>query len=88
VPTVDTRLSLSAPNEIKVSLVRADYLATSNVFRVVFEMFLTISSALLSVTLSSTVTRIYWVFLAVTTFSTFLFLGLSIWFNRRAKVGN
>ncbi|MDX6528434.1 MAG: hypothetical protein QOH41_724 [Blastocatellia bacterium] len=87
-PTVDTQLSLSAPSEIRVSLVRADYLATSNIFRVVFEMFLTISSAIFGVALSSAVTKIHWVFLAVTTFSTFLFLGLSIWFNRRAKVGN
>jgi hypothetical protein len=52
------------------------------------EIFLAISSALLSVNLSSSVTMLHWIFLGVTFFSSSLFLGLSIWFGHRAKIGS
>ena len=84
---IDTRVSLSAPTEINVTLVRADYLSTSNVFRVMFEIFLAISSALMSVNLSIVVTKLHWIFFGVTFLSSILFLGLSLWFAKRAKVG-
>ena len=86
--TVDTQLSLSAPVEINIPLVRADHLSTSNVFRILFEMFLAISSALISVILSSnTANKIHWAFFGVTSLSSFLFLALSVWFSKRARSG-
>jgi hypothetical protein len=87
VAIIDTRISLSAPTEINVTLVRADYSSTSNVFRIMFELFLAISSALMSVNLSIVVTKLHWIFFGVTFFSSILFLGLSLSFAKRAKVG-
>lgn len=84
---IDTRLSLSAPTEINVSLVRADYLATSGIFRSMFDIFLAISSALIGATLSSSVSTLHWIFLGVTSLSSIVFLGLSVWFGRRARIG-
>jgi len=87
VAIIDTRVSLSEPTEINVTLVRADYSSTSNVFRIMFEIFLAISSALMSVNLSAVVTKLHWIFFGVTFFSSILFLGLSLWFGKRARVG-
>ena len=84
---IDTKVSLSAPTEINVTLVRADYSSTSNVFRIMFELFIAISSALMSVNLSIAVTKLHWIFFAVTSFSSALFLGLSLWYSRKARVG-
>jgi hypothetical protein len=52
-----------------------------------FEIFLAISSALLSVNLSVAVTTLHWIFFGVTFFSSILFLGLSLRFGKRARVG-
>jgi hypothetical protein len=52
-----------------------------------FELFLAISSALMSVNLSIVVTKLHWIFFGVTFFSSILFLGLSLSFAKRAKVG-
>ena len=84
---IDTKVSLSAPTEINVTLVRADYSSTSNVFRIMFEIFLAISSALMSVNLSIAATALHWIFFGVTFFSSILFLGLSFWFGKRARLG-
>ena len=84
---IDTKVSLSAPTEINITLVRADYSSMSNVFRTMFELFITISSALLGVNLSIAATKLHWVFFAVTSFSSGLFLALSVGYGRRARVG-
>lgn len=85
--SIDTKVSLSAPTEINVTLVRGDYSSTSNVFRIMFELFLTISSALMSANLSIVATKLHWIFFAVMFGSSILFLVLSLWFGKRAKVG-
>lgn len=75
---VNTKLSLQAPEEINVPLVRADHLETSNTFRLCFEIFLAISSSLVGVILSSpSVDILHWAFLAVTSCSSVGFLWLS-----------
>ena len=43
--TINVKTTVSAPSEINIPLVRADYHAMSNVFRVFFEVFLAGSSA-------------------------------------------
>lgn len=85
---VDTRLSLSAPMEIKVALVRGDYISTSNVFRTFFEVFSSISSGLIGAVWAARPTNIlHWAFLSVTCTASVVFLGLFIWFERRARSG-
>lgn len=87
-PKIDTRLSISAPAEINVPLVRADHLSTSNIFRAVFEVFLSLSSAIVGVVLSiEKVTNLHWAFLSVTGVAALVFLCLSVWFGRRARSG-
>src|SRR5947208_1580650 len=87
-PKLGTHVSLSAPDEIEIQLVRADYFATSNWFRGIFEVFLTWSSGFTIFCLSSSqLTRLHWVILIASCLSTVLFLGLSLSFYRRAKSG-
>lgn len=43
---INTKLSLNVPQEITVPLVRADHLATANVYRAFFEIFLALASAM------------------------------------------
>jgi len=87
VANIDTKVSLSAPTEINVTLVRADYSSMSNVFRTMFELFITVSSALMGVNLSIAATKLHWIFFGVTSLSSALFLALSLWYSKRARVG-
>ena len=41
------KTTVSAPSEINIPLIRADYHETANIFRVFFEIFLSLSSATL-----------------------------------------
>jgi hypothetical protein len=53
-----------------------------------FELFLAISSALMSANLSIiSVTKLHWIFFGVTFFSSMVFLALSLWFGKRARMG-
>ncbi|EKO5123792.1 MULTISPECIES: hypothetical protein [Vibrio] len=72
---LNTKLTLEAPDEINVPLVRADVLDTSNTFRIFFEVFLSLTSGLVGVILSSTnVSTIHYVFLAVCVISCGVFM--------------
>lgn len=83
---LNTKLSIEAPQEITVPLVRADYLDSSNIFRVFFEIFLSVTSTLFGVYLTSESTStLHTVFMVVMGVSTLSFLGLSIYFYQRAK---
>ncbi|OUL58798.1 hypothetical protein [Pseudoalteromonas ulvae] len=82
---INTKLSIQAPEEINVPLVRADHLETSNVFRLFFEIFLAISSSLVGVILSTeNVEKLLWVFLTVTVLSSIGFLIMSYRYKRPA----
>jgi len=83
-----TQVRVIAPSEIKVRLVRDDHHSTSNVFRGVFEIFQTMASVLFGVIISAAATKLHWVFFVVTCFFSTLFLGLSLWFNKRARLGS
>lgn len=75
---INTKLSIQAPEEINVPLVRADHLETSNVFRLCFEIFLAITASLVGVVLSTdNVEKLLWAFLTVTTIASIGFLVLS-----------
>ena len=84
--TIDVKTSITAPSEIKVALVRADHAGTSNVFRVCFEVFLSLFSTLLGYVLSlSTVLLVHWLFLMVCGAGAVAFLSLSLYFTHEAK---
>ena len=68
----------TAPENIEIPLVRADVMRISSIFRVCFEVALSITSTLLGYVLSLTdTTRIHWVFLTVSLIATCVFLYLS-----------
>lgn len=76
---INTKLSLQAPEEINVPLVRADKLETSDTFRLFFEIFLAITSSLVGVVFSlDKVTSIHWAFLSVSGVSAVTFLLISL----------
>ena len=83
---IDVKATVSAPSEINIPLVRADYHATSNIFRVFFEVFLAISSATLGAiqTMSEPLT-IYWVGLGIFAVSGVIFLVCSLHFSKSSK---
>jgi len=59
---INTKLSLKAPQEIVVPLVRADHLAVSNVYRIFFEIFLSLTCGLVGVVLSiDKPTPLHWI---------------------------
>ena len=84
--TINVKATVSAPSEINIPLVRADYHATSNVFRVFFEVFLACSSATFGAiqTMPQPAT-IYWVVLGVFTVSGAAFLGCSLYYSKSSK---
>ena len=85
---VYTQVKVFAPSEIKVRLVRDDHHSTSNVFRGVFEISQMMSSILFGVIISAAPTKLHWIFFGVTCFFSILFLYLSIWFSKRARLGS
>jgi hypothetical protein len=83
---IDIETRITAPTQITVPLVRADHHETANIFRVAFELFLAVTSALLGHVLAlQEVARIHWVFLAVCALATIGFLVCSTKFNGRSK---
>ena len=84
---INIKTNVVAPNEINIPLIRADHAATSNVFRVCFEISLSIFSTLLGYTLGLTeVARIHYVFLVVVAVGMLSFLILTAKFGKQAKV--
>ena len=85
--TINVKATVSAPSEINIPLVRADYHATSNVFRVFFEFFLACSSATLGAILTMTQPppTIYWVVLGVTAVSCAAFWYFSFYYSKSSK---
>lgn len=77
----------TAPENIEIPLVRADVMRISAIFRVCFEVALSITSTLLGYVLSlMDPTRIHWVFLTVSLIATGAFLYLSYSQGKSASV--
>ncbi|MDF1764060.1 MAG: hypothetical protein P1U57_11675 [Oleibacter sp.] len=80
--------TISAPSEIDIPLVRADHHETSNIFRLFFEVFLSVFSALLGYTLSiPSPQAIHYIALSITGIAALAFIGMYIYFSYRAKKG-
>lgn len=77
----------TAPENIEIPLVRADVMRISAIFRVYFEVALSITSTLLGYVLSlPTPAPIHWVFLSVCAIATISFLYLSYRQSKDASV--
>ena len=80
---VDVRTDVQAPDEIIINLVREDFLDTSNIFRIFFEISLAIGGAILGCVISmlndnKPVPLIIWLFLSVMIIGCVAFLYFSI----------
>ncbi|WP_211456993.1 hypothetical protein [Comamonas brasiliensis] len=84
---IDVRTTVTAPAEINIPLIRADHAGTSSVFRVCFEVSLSIFSTLTGYTLGLNQAQpIHWLFIAVCFFAAIAFLVLSYKFGKASKV--
>ena len=84
--TINVKATVSAPSEINIPLVRADYHATSNVFRVFFEVSLAcFFGNLRAIQTMTQPPTIYWVVLGVFTVFGAAFLGCSLYYNKSSK---
>jgi hypothetical protein len=82
---INVRAIITAPEEINIPLIRADHSATSNIFRLFFEVFLSLFSTLLGYILGlQTPTRVHWTFLTVTGVSALAFAICSFVFSRKS----
>jgi len=84
--TVDAKVT--APPAINIPLVRADHLGTCNIFRVFFEVFLSLFSAILGYVISTDSNKIqifHWVCLAITGLSAISFLIVNLCYVHKAK---
>jgi len=83
---INVKTTVTAPDEINVQLVRADYLGISNVFRICFEVFLAVTSSLIGVVLTvSPVTGLHKLFLAFVSVGTLGFLVMTVLFYCKAR---
>jgi len=87
---IDIKTQVEGPDEIRINLVREDYLDTSNTFRIVFEICLAIGGTILGCIISlinenKTVPTLDWLFLAVMLIGCFAFLILSANSFKKAK---
>lgn len=77
--------NVTAPDSIEVPLVRADQLGTSNIFRVFFEIFLSLSAALIGVLLStSEIAKLHWVALTTCITLSITFAWLTYSYSKKA----
>ena len=58
--TINVKATVSAPSEINIPLVRADYHAMSNIFRLFFEFFLAVFSGTLGIAMTQPSQSGYW----------------------------
>ena len=81
---IDIKAIISAPLEINIPLVRADHAATANIFRIFFEIFLSLFSAQLGYVLSlANPERFHWIALSICGVATASFLAISVRVARR-----
>lgn len=85
---IDVKANVTAPAEINIKLVRADIAATSHVFRVCFEVSLSLFSTLLGYLLGlKDPQSIHYVAIVVCGLASVAFLGLTYYFGRQSKAG-
>lgn len=86
--SINVNANISAPSEITIPLVRADYHETSNVFRVFFEIFMSLFSGLLGYILSLTTPQpIHYVSLTITGLGAISFLATTFFFAQKSRQG-
>ena len=77
----DIKTTVTAPNEISIPLVRGDHHEVSGIFRVCFEVALSIFSTLLGYSLSlPSLDRIHWIGLVIGLLAVIAFLRLTYTF--------
>lgn len=83
----DVDTSIIAPGKIEIPLVRADLISTSTTFRVLFDIFLSISMTLFGMMISSetAISSMHKGFFAVTVIATITFLVLDVYWQYRAR---
>lgn len=85
---VRVNTKVSAPTEIDIPLVRADHHNTGNIFRLFFEIFMSLFSVLLGYTLSIEILQpIHYIALIVTGVAALAFIALYSYFCYIAKKG-
>ena len=87
---IDVKTQVDGPDEIRITLVREDYLETSNTFRIVFEVCLAIAATILGSIISlanegKPIPTIDWLFLGLTVIGAVAFLILTAKHYRKAK---
>ncbi len=84
---IDVRANITAPTEINIPLVRADHASTSHIFRVCFEVSLSVFSTLLGYMLGLKDPQpIHWVFISLCAISAASFLVLTARYGKTSKV--
>jgi len=87
---IDVRTQVEGPDEIKINLVREDYLDTSHTYRIFFEICLTIGAAILGdiiarISDDKKVLLLNWFFLATMFIGCIAFLFLAAKNYKKAK---
>lgn len=87
---LNVKTEVEGPDEIRINLVREDYLETSNTYRIFFEICLAITGAILGNVISlvnddKTVPTLNWIFLTVMISGCLAFLVLTGKNYKKAK---
>jgi hypothetical protein len=87
---IDVKTQVEGPDEIKITLVRQDYLETSNTFRIFFEICLAIGAAILGDIIAllndgKNVPILNWLFFSLMIIGCIAFLVLSAANYKKAK---
>lgn len=87
---MNVKTAVQGPDEIRINLVREDYLETSNTFRIFFEIFLALAGALIGSIISTlndskNVLPITWIFFVVMIVCCISFLTLTLKNYKKAK---
>jgi len=83
---IDVKAIVTAPAEVTIPLVRADHHETSNVFRVCFEVFLSLFSGLLGYVLSlENPEVIHYVSLSICGLASLVFLVITFVYGSKSK---
>lgn len=83
---INVKTTVTAPDSITIPLVRADMHGTGQVFRIFFEIFLTISAIICGHIIGKqNIELIYYIILAISGLFCLLFLGTSIYYSYQSK---
>ena len=83
---IDVKATVTAPAEVTIPLVRADHHETSNIFRIFFEIFISLFSGLLGYVLSiETPDKIHYFSLTICGIAAIVFLIISFIYGKKSK---